>query len=137
MALARLRPRDADVLSNLGIALAGSGRITEATAAFTRAVDVDPGQRALAAQPARLHCSSRTTSTGASRHGREAVPFTPGDPPAHNLLDSRWWPGPAGRGDPGFETSLTLQRPTNDAAAYLERTPGATAVFGAGRSPLL
>jgi len=125
MALARLRPRDADVLSNLGIALAGSGRITEATAAFTRAVDVDPGN-GLSQRNLALHLLEQNDFDGASRHGREAVRLTPGDPPAHNLLGlALVGQGRLDEAIREFETSLTLQPTDNDAAAYLERTRGA------------
>jgi len=120
--LALLRPRDADVLSNLGIALAGAGKATEATAAFTRAVDVDPNN-GLSQRNLALHLLEQSDFDGAVRHGREAVRLTPNDPPAHNLL------GLALVGQQRldeamreFQASLALQPRDNDAAGYLERT---------------
>jgi len=115
-------PRDADALSNLGIALGALGRNDEATQAFERAVDVDPNN-GLSQRNLALHLFQQDDFDGAVPHAREAVRLTPDDPAAHNLL------GLALIGQQmideaisEFRVSLTLQPDNNDAAVYLQRT---------------
>jgi len=119
-------PRDADALSNLGIALGALGRNDEATQAFERAVDVDPNN-GLSQRNLALHLFQQDDFDGAVPHAREAVRLTPDDPAAHNLL------GLALIGQQmideaisEFRVSLTLQPDNNDAAVYLQRTLKAT-----------
>ena len=119
-------PRDADALSNLGIALGALGRNDEATQAFERAVDVDPNN-GLSQRNLALHLFQQDDFDGAVPHAREAVRLTPNDPAAHNLL------GLALIGQQmideairEFRASLTLQPDNNDAAVYLQRTLKAT-----------
>ena len=119
-------PRDADALSNLGIALGALGRNDEATQAFERAVDVDPSN-GLSQRNLALHLFQLNDFDGAVPHAREAVRLTPNDPAAHNLL------GLALIGQQmideaisEFRASLALQPDNNDAAGYLQRTLKAT-----------
>lgn len=119
-------PRDADALSNLGIALGALGRNDEATQAFARAVDVDPNN-GLSQRNLALHLLQQNDFDGAVPHAREAVRLTPNDPAAHNLL------GLALIGQQmideaisEFRASLALQPDNNDAAGYLQRTLKAT-----------
>ena len=119
-------PRDADALSNLGIALGALGRNDEATQAFARAVDVDPNN-GLSQRNLALHLFQQDDFNGAVPHAREAVRLTPNDPAAHNLL------GLALIGQQmidqaicEFRASLALQPDNNDAAGYLQRTLKAT-----------
>jgi Flp pilus assembly protein TadD len=119
-------PRDADALSNLGIALGALGRNDEATLAFARAVDVDPNN-GLSQRNLALHLLQQNDFDGAVPHAREAVRLTPNDPAAHNLL------GLALIGQQmideaisEFRASLALQPDNNDAAGYLQRTLKAT-----------
>ena len=116
------RPTDSDALSNLGIALAALGRRDEATRAFERAVDVDPGN-GLSQRNLALHLLEQNDFEGAVRHARDAVRLTPSDPPAHNLLGlALVGQGKTSEAIGEFRTSLALRPTDNDAASYLERT---------------
>ena len=75
------RPKDADALSNLGIALAALGRTAEATRAFRDAVAVDP-RNGLSQRNLALHLFQQNDFDGAAGPAREAVQLTPETIPA-------------------------------------------------------
>ena len=119
-------PRDADALSNLGIALGALGRNDEATQAFERAVDVD-SNNGLSRRNLALHLFQQNNFDGAVPHAREAVRLTPNDPAAHNLLGlTLIGQQMIDEAISEFRASLALQPDNNDAAGYLQRTLKAT-----------
>jgi Flp pilus assembly protein TadD len=80
-----LRPDDAAATLNLGIALAESGRVREATAVFERAHDLNPGDPRVSKNLASLALNANDIDS-AGRAASEAVRLAPADPEAHDLL---------------------------------------------------
>jgi Flp pilus assembly protein TadD len=72
-------------LTNLGIALASTGKADEALSAFRRALDVDPRSADAHRNLAKAFLDNGDFE-GAALHARQALEARPGDPEVHNLL---------------------------------------------------
>jgi hypothetical protein len=79
------RPRDADALMHLGIALVASGRTGEAMPVLHAAVQAGPDYGPAHLTLARALFGSRDLP-GAAEHGQQAVRLLPDDPDAHDFF---------------------------------------------------
>jgi tetratricopeptide (TPR) repeat protein len=118
------RPRDADALMNLGIALVMSGRVDDALPAFHRAVDARPDHG-----PARLTLARALFGggdlPGAAAHAEAAVRLLPDDPDAHDFLGrTRAAQGRFDEAAVEFRRALQIDPSHTEARANLGRLSG-------------
>jgi hypothetical protein len=120
----RRRPRDADALMNLGIALVMSGRVDDALPAFQGAVAARPDHGRARLTLARALFGSGDLP-GAAAHAEAAAELLPDDPDAHDFLGrTRAAQGRFDDAAAEFRRALQLDPSHPEARAHLDRLTG-------------
>lgn len=120
----RQRPGDADALLHLGIALATSGKLDEATEVLRSAVEAGPDHGPARLALARALFGNRDLP-GAAVHVAQAVRLLPDDPGAHDFLGRvRAAQGRFGEALTAFRRALEIDPSHAEAREHLARLTG-------------